>query len=80
MVGGGAELRAAIEAVYEALAIAIDPAIAGALDDELPGVTPGDVARALEQAYAADSHLEPRALDPAVLASARDLTVRHRVA
>ena len=79
VAGGGPQLRAAIEAVYAALAIAIDPATVGALDDELPGVTPHDVARALEQAYAADSHLEPRALDPGVLASARELAVRHRV-
>ena len=79
VASGGPQLRAAIEAVYAALAIAIDPATAGALDDELPGVTPRDVARALEQAYAADSQLEPRALDPGVLASARELAVRHRV-
>ena len=69
-----------IEAVYAALAIAIDPATAGALDDELPDVTPHDVARRLEDAYAADSQLEPRELDPGVLASARELAVRHRVA
>ena len=43
-------------------------------------MTPHDVARALEHAYAADSDLEPRELDPGVLASARELTVRHRVA
>jgi lipoate-protein ligase A len=80
VAGGGAELRAAIEAVYAELAIAFEPGTAGALDDELPGVTPRDVARALEQAYAADSQLEPRALDPGVLASARELVARHRVA
>ena len=80
VAGGGDELRAVIEAVYAALAIAIDPATAGALDDELPDVTPQDVARGLEDAYAADSRLELREPDPGVLASARELAVRHRVA
>ena len=40
VVGGGPDLRATVAAVYAELEIPVDPATAGALDEELPGVTP----------------------------------------
>ncbi len=73
VAGGGPMLRAAIEAVYAELAIAVDPATAGALDELVPGVTAEQVARALRDAYAVDRRLEPRAPDAALLDAARAL-------
>jgi len=79
VAGGGRELRAAIEAVYGALAIPLVPATVGALDEELPGVTLQDVALRLTDAYAVDSRLEPREPDAILHAAARELLPRHRV-
>jgi lipoate-protein ligase A len=78
VAGGGPELRAAIESIYDALEIPVDPATAGALDEELPGVTPDDVARAVRAAYAADLRLEPAGVDDELLDAARSLAPRHR--
>jgi octanoyl-[GcvH]:protein N-octanoyltransferase len=78
VAGGGPELRAAIESIYAALAIPVDPATAGALDEELPDVTAEDVARRVRAVYAADLRLEPGDVDAALLAAARELTPRHR--
>ena len=80
VAGGGAPLRAAIESIYAALAIAVDPSTAGALDEELPGVTPDDVARRVRAVYAAALHLEQGDVDAAMLDAARKLAPRHRVA
>jgi hypothetical protein len=44
VAGGGPALRAALAAVYAALAIDVDPAVAGALDEALPGVAVEQVA------------------------------------
>ena len=77
VVGGGPDLRAAIEPIYAALELPVDVATAGALDEELPGVTAEEVARRLGQAYDLDA--EPRELDAALLDAARELVPRHRV-
>ncbi|HZH24774.1 MAG TPA: hypothetical protein VEY49_07720 [Solirubrobacteraceae bacterium] len=79
VAGGGAALRAALAAVYAALALDVDPAVAGALDEALPGVAVEQVARALRQAYAADHRLEPAEAGAGLLAAARALVPRHRV-
>ena len=79
VAGGGPELRAAIASIYAALELPVDPATAGALDEQLPGVTPEAVARALEQAFAAGRRAEPRELDAELLEAARELAPRHRV-
>ena len=50
-VGGGADLRTAVTAVYEALQIEVDAGVAGALDEALPGVTTGEVAAAIRDAF-----------------------------
>jgi octanoyl-[GcvH]:protein N-octanoyltransferase len=79
VVGGGPQLRAAIASIYAALEIAIDPSTVGALDEDLPGVTPDDVAERVRDAYAAGSRLEPLEPDAELLDAARALTARHRV-
>jgi|SRR5215211_1878599 len=76
VVTGGPELRSAIEAVYAALELPVDVATAGALDEEVAGVTVDAVAARLEAAY---GELEPRELDAELLAAARALVPRHRV-
>jgi octanoyl-[GcvH]:protein N-octanoyltransferase len=78
VAGGGPELRAAIESIYAALAIPVDPATAGALDEELPGVTPEDVVRVVRAAYASELRLEPAGVDDALLDAALALAPRHR--
>jgi lipoate-protein ligase A len=79
VAGGGRDLRAAIADIYGALELSVDVATAGALDEELPGVAAGDVARVLRDAYAPDTGLEPRDPDAELLAAARALVARHRV-
>jgi octanoyl-[GcvH]:protein N-octanoyltransferase len=77
VVGGGVNLRAVIAEVYGALDLDVDPATAGALDDELPGVTVERVATVIADAYATDARLEPAGIDAELLAAARALTPRH---
>jgi octanoyl-[GcvH]:protein N-octanoyltransferase len=77
VAGGGPDLRAAIGAIYAALELPVDLATAGALDEQLPGVTAEEVARRLVAAYAVDP--EPRATDAVLLDAARELVPRHRV-
>lgn len=52
VVAGGADLRAAVAAIYAALGRDADASVAGALDDVLPGITPDDVAPRITAAYA----------------------------
>jgi len=77
VVGGGANLRTMVGEVYGALGLDVDPTTAGALDDELPGVTVEDVADVIRDAYAVSAGLEPAELDPQLLAAARALAPRH---
>ncbi len=79
VVGGGPDLRAIVTSVYAELAIPVDPATAGALDEELPGVTPDAVAGRVAEAYGAGRRLEPRDVDRELLEAARALAPRHRV-
>jgi octanoyl-[GcvH]:protein N-octanoyltransferase len=79
VVGGGAELRAVIASVYAELDIPIDSATAGALDEELPGVTGDQVADRLRRAYSADSQFARRAIDAELVGVASALAPRHRV-
>ena len=52
VVAGGDDLRGAVAAIYGALGRDADAAVAGALDDVLPGITPEDVAPRVTAAYA----------------------------
>jgi octanoyl-[GcvH]:protein N-octanoyltransferase len=77
VVGGGARLRGAVAEVYELLGLDIDPATAGALDDELPGVSVERVADLIRDAYAAMADLTPAEPGAELLAAARALAPRH---
>jgi octanoyl-[GcvH]:protein N-octanoyltransferase len=77
VVGGGAELRVAVERVYAALGLAVDPSTAGALDEVLPGATVAAVAERVRAAYAAAWELEAAAPDVSLLTAARALVPRH---
>jgi octanoyl-[GcvH]:protein N-octanoyltransferase len=77
VVGGGANLRSVIDELYRALGLAVDPATAGALDDELPGLTVERVAHVITTAYAATAELRPAEIDAELLAAARALAPRH---
>jgi octanoyl-[GcvH]:protein N-octanoyltransferase len=78
VAGGGPDLRAAIADVYGALALPVDVATAGALDEEVAGVQVDDVARALRDAYA-DTALRHGEVDAELLIAAGALLARHRV-
>jgi lipoate-protein ligase A len=70
VVGDGRGVRAVLRDVYGALELAWDDATAGAVDDEVDGVTLEDVERAVIAAY---GELEPAELDEETLALARRL-------
>jgi lipoate-protein ligase A len=79
-VTGGAELRDALAAVYDPLELEWDPATAGAIEDDVPGVTVDDVERAVLAAYGRRFELVEGALDEGALGLARELETRHVVA
>ena len=76
-VTGGEVLRAVLTDVYAALGLDWDPATAGAIEDDLPGVT----LDAVEQAILATAprDITVGSLDDATLALARELEPRHAV-
>jgi lipoate-protein ligase A len=76
VVSGGHELRAAVAAIYAALELPVDIATAGALDEEVAGVTAEAVAARIGAAYGERRPLAPRAADPELLAAARALVPR----
>jgi octanoyl-[GcvH]:protein N-octanoyltransferase len=75
-VGGGPRLRDAIGALYATLELDVDPAVAGALDEVVPGVSVHAVAAAVRAAYGSRATVEP---DGALLDAARALIPRHAV-
>jgi octanoyl-[GcvH]:protein N-octanoyltransferase len=76
VVGGGERLRALVAEIYGALGVAVDPARAGALDDELPGLGVDQVAAAVARAY---EPLTPVEAGDALRDAARALVPRHEV-
>ena len=70
VVGDGAGVRAVLDDVYAALEFDWDATTAGAVDEEVPGVTLEDVERAVIAAF---GELEPASLDEATLALAHRL-------
>jgi lipoate-protein ligase A len=76
-VTGGAALRDALVAVYDALALEWDPATAGAVEDDVPGAGVDEVERAVVAAYAARYELVEAVVDADTLALARRLLARH---
>jgi octanoyl-[GcvH]:protein N-octanoyltransferase len=79
-VTGGPVLRDALAAVYDPLELEWDPATAGAVEDDAPGVTVDDVERAVLGAYARRFELVEASVDAGTLALARRLEARHVVA
>jgi lipoate-protein ligase A len=75
-VGGGPRLREAIAALYATLELDVDPGVAGALDEALPGITVERVGDAVRAAYGNPPPVEPDAELPA---AARALIPRHAV-
>jgi lipoate-protein ligase A len=75
VVGGGADVRAAVTAVYADLGLDVDPSTAGALDDVVPGVTGSGIAARVRDAYGAG---DPVAPDVSLLAAAAGFVERHR--
>jgi lipoate-protein ligase A len=78
-VTGGARLRDALAAAYEPLELDWDPATAGAIEDDVPGVTLDDVERAVLDAYGRRFELVEASVDPGTLALADHLEERHLV-
>jgi octanoyl-[GcvH]:protein N-octanoyltransferase len=75
VVGGGELVRAAVEEVYAALDLDVDPATAGSLDGVVPGVTADEVAAHVRAAYEVGDPVTP---DAALYEAARGLAGRHR--
>lgn len=80
LVSGGARARAVLEAVHAQLALPLDPATVGAVEDLAPGVTVDDVARALRDELSARGPVTEIPLDAPTLATAERLRGRHEVA
>ena len=76
VVSSGALVRAVLEDVYAELGLDWDPATAGSVADEVPGVGVEDVRQALLEAY---GPLTPTSLGPSELAAAWELAARYRV-
>ena len=70
VVGDGAGVRAVLDDVYAALEFDWDATTAGAIDEEVPGVTLEAAERAVIASF---GELEPASLDEATLALARRL-------
>jgi octanoyl-[GcvH]:protein N-octanoyltransferase len=76
VIRDAAPVRAVLVDVYAALGLEWDPATAGAVADEVPGVSVAAVADAIVASYGARYELEPAALDGATLAAAAELPDR----
>jgi hypothetical protein len=61
------------------MGVAWDPASAGAVEDEAPGVTRADVLAALQREIAREAELVPATLDARWLAEAETLASEHAI-
>jgi lipoate-protein ligase A len=77
VVTGGARVRDVLVPVYEALGLEFDPATAGSVEDERPGVALGDVERALLEELGALYEVEEAELDERTVELARELRDEH---
>jgi octanoyl-[GcvH]:protein N-octanoyltransferase len=66
--------------VYEALGLEWDPGTAGAVDDEVPGMSWDDVAKAILERLAASYGLVEERLTPQIITRARELQPMHEAA
>lgn len=72
-------VRDALGPVYAAMGVDWNPASAGAVDDEAPGVTRADVLAALQGEIAREAELAPARLDARWLAEAETLAGEHAI-
>jgi hypothetical protein len=80
VVAGTDRLRAVLVPVYRALDLDWDPATAGSLEDEMPGLTWDDVASAVVRRFAERYDLvEGLEFDEQTLGLAGELEARHAV-
>jgi lipoate-protein ligase A len=79
VVRDSARVRDALVPVYAAMGVDWEPATAGAVEDELPGVTRADVLAALQREIAREAELVPEKLDARWLAEAEKLASEHEV-
>jgi octanoyl-[GcvH]:protein N-octanoyltransferase len=79
VVAGGNRVRDVLVPVYEALGLAWDPATAGSLRDEVPGLGWDDAARAILDAFASRHDLYEEVLPEKVLTAASKLVSVHAV-
>ncbi len=79
VVRDAARVREVLVPVYQAMGIPFDPATAGALEDELPGVSRSDVVDALRRELSSELTLVPDVLRREWLGRARELAAEHRV-
>jgi octanoyl-[GcvH]:protein N-octanoyltransferase len=77
IVEDAAAVREVLRDVYRALELDWDPGTAGAVTDEVAGITVDEVERAVLDAYGLGA--DHSALDPATLEHARALEPRHVV-
>jgi lipoate-protein ligase A len=80
VVGDSERVRAALVPVYAALGIPWRPETAGSVEDELGEISWQAVRDALADEIRRSHALEPAALEPELLAQARTLVPRYRVA
>ncbi|MDO8187465.1 hypothetical protein Q5424_12330 [Conexibacter sp. JD483] len=79
LVTDAAPARAVLEAVHAALALPLDPATVGAVEDVAPGVTVAATAQALRDELAARGPMIEHELDAPTLATAERLRERHTI-
>jgi octanoyl-[GcvH]:protein N-octanoyltransferase len=80
VVTDAASVRDVLVPVYEALALDWDPATAGSLEDEVPGLTWDEAAAAIAAAFGERYDLEPGGVPPATLALAEEIAPNHAAA
>lgn len=79
VVRGGDRVRDVLVPVYRALGLEWDPATVGSVEDEVPGVTEEEVARAILEHLALRYELQPGEVSPEALTLAEALAPRHAV-
>jgi octanoyl-[GcvH]:protein N-octanoyltransferase len=79
VVDGAERVREVLVPVYAALGLDWDPATAGGVADEVPGIGHEQVAEAIRAEYAARYELVPAELDERTLALARERAADYRI-
>lgn len=79
VVRDSARVRDALVPVYAAMGVDWDPASAGAIEDEAPGITRADVLAALQREIEREAELFPEKLDARWLAEAEALAAEHEI-